>query len=99
MHCDLENSQHFVMLGPDIRIVDFSCAVPHRCYGATPVLHAGMGGPSSEGCRELEMLERTYGIFSSEPFPIVNTPAVNQLRQGNPLHLLARRFVGMMALD
>ncbi|KAF8204434.1 hypothetical protein K438DRAFT_1580256 [Mycena galopus ATCC 62051] len=90
MHCDLENSHHFVLSGADIKVVDFSCAVPHRCYGCTPTLHPGMGGPASQGCRELEMLERTYGIFSSEPFPI--TPP---LPEGNPLRLLARR-IGMI---
>ncbi|KAJ6520374.1 hypothetical protein C8R45DRAFT_58824 [Mycena sanguinolenta] len=91
-HCDLENSHHFVLSGPNIKIVDFGCAVPHTCYGATPCLHPGMGGPgpNSVGCEELEMLERKYGILSSAPFPTDRTIV---LSRENPLRLLARRFV------
>ncbi|KAJ6541817.1 hypothetical protein B0H19DRAFT_325844 [Mycena capillaripes] len=98
MHCDLEHGHHFIMSGSDVRVVDFSCAVPHRCYGATPTLHPGMGGPSgSDNCRELMMLERCYGIFSGESIPRgVNAPIVNPLTDGNPLSVLARRVVGMM---
>ncbi|KAJ7271924.1 hypothetical protein B0H12DRAFT_1228795 [Mycena haematopus] len=62
-HCDLENRHHFVFSGSNIKIVDFSRAVPHKCYGATPRLHPGMGGPDSDGCYELEMLEKLYGVF------------------------------------
>ncbi|KAJ7157148.1 hypothetical protein C8R46DRAFT_1113626 [Mycena filopes] len=91
MHCDLDDGQQFIFSGNDVRMVDFGCAVPHRCPGATPTLH----GEIPTGCRELVMLERNYGIHSGDSFPIVNAP-VAKLPTGNPLQVLARRFGGIM---
>ncbi|KAJ7045005.1 hypothetical protein C8F04DRAFT_1343396 [Mycena alexandri] len=93
MHCDLDNGRQFVLSGKNVKIVDFSVAVPHRCPGAMPTLHPGMGSAPT-GCKELLMLEERYGIYSGESFPIVNAP-IRCLAEGNPLQLLARRF-GMM---
>ncbi|KAJ7157136.1 hypothetical protein C8R46DRAFT_1040214 [Mycena filopes] len=94
MHCDLENGRQFVLSGKNIKIVDFSCAIAHRCPGATPTLHPGMGSAPT-GCQELLMLEESHGIHSGASFPIVNAP-LNCLPEGNPLQVLARKFVGMM---
>ncbi|KAJ7757513.1 hypothetical protein B0H16DRAFT_1370844, partial [Mycena metata] len=58
MHCDLDNGRQFVLSGRNVKIVDFSVAVPHRCSGATPTLH----GTAPTGCKELLMLEERYGI-------------------------------------
>ncbi|KAJ7665108.1 hypothetical protein DFH06DRAFT_1127472 [Mycena polygramma] len=97
MHCDLVDGKHIVLSGTKVMVVDFSRAVPHRCYGATPTLHPGMGGPtgSPHDCPELMMLEKSYGIFSGGNIPIAR-PVVNPLAKGNSLSVLARRVMGVM---
>ncbi|KAJ7664950.1 hypothetical protein B0H17DRAFT_1143517 [Mycena rosella] len=96
MHCELLSGHNLVMSGKDIKIVDFSGAVPHRCYGATPTLHPGRGGDSSQGCRELVALERVYGVFSGAAFPAASPGFVNPFAEENVLYVLARRVVGMV---
>jgi hypothetical protein len=93
MHCDLLSSHHLVMSGKDVRIVDFSTAVPHRCYNATPTLHPGLGGDSG-GCKELLDLEAAYGVYSGGAFPVANPFLVNPFAEGQSLHVLARRLLG-----
>ncbi|KAJ7110355.1 hypothetical protein C8R43DRAFT_1139364 [Mycena crocata] len=83
MHCDLLDPSHVLISGNDVRVVDFSRAMPHRCYGATPTLYPGMGG-DSDGCRELLALEASYGVRSGASFP---APAPS-------LNILTRRFFG-----
>ncbi|KAJ6486079.1 hypothetical protein C8R47DRAFT_1216703 [Mycena vitilis] len=97
MHCDLLDDRHIVPSGSKVMIVDFSSAVPHRCYGAMPTLYPGMGAPtgSPQDCQELVMLEKSYGIFSGGNIPIA-TPVVNPLANGNPLSVLARRVMGVI---
>ncbi|KAJ6481818.1 hypothetical protein C8R45DRAFT_1075979 [Mycena sanguinolenta] len=92
-HGNLKKGHHFVESGPSIKIVDFSYATPHSCRGATPCLHPGMGGP--RGCPELEMLEKKYGLLTSEPFPTTKISVANKSADGNPLKVLGRRL-GMM---
>ncbi|KAJ6601278.1 hypothetical protein DFH09DRAFT_1302566 [Mycena vulgaris] len=96
MHGGLLSGHHLVMSGNDVKIVDFSSAVPHLCYGAIPTLYPGRGG-DSDGCQELMDLEAAYGVFSGDAIPVAPVfAAVNPFAEGNSLHVLARRVVGMM---
>ncbi|KAJ7492095.1 hypothetical protein FB451DRAFT_1551519 [Mycena latifolia] len=98
MHCDLlsPGGHNFIMSGQDVKIVDFSTAVPHRCYSGTPTLHPGRGGDAADGCRELMALEKAYGVYSGAAIPAANPFVVNPFAEGNSLHVLARRMAGMM---
>ncbi|KAJ7292747.1 hypothetical protein C8J57DRAFT_1490235 [Mycena rebaudengoi] len=79
LHTNLLDGHHFVISGRDVKIVDFSNAVRHRCYNRTPTLQPGKGGDSS-GCKELLALEKTYGIYSGGPI-------------GNPFQVLWRKYI------
>ncbi|KAJ7455910.1 hypothetical protein B0H11DRAFT_1739632 [Mycena galericulata] len=95
-HNDLLGGRHFVDSNPDIKIVDFSKAMPHHCTGGTPLLHPGMGA-NPMGCPELMALEAAYGLFSGGKFPTTNRMFPRPFAEGMPLHRLGQRFAGMMA--
>ncbi|KAJ6617582.1 hypothetical protein B0H10DRAFT_1797142 [Mycena sp. CBHHK59/15] len=57
LHGDLADGHHFVNMGRELRIVDFSTAVPHQC------VHGPDGRGRHRGCvcPELAVLEDRYG--------------------------------------
>ncbi|KAJ7661253.1 hypothetical protein B0H17DRAFT_1144690 [Mycena rosella] len=59
LHGDLD-AHHFVAMGRDLRIVDFSVAVPHQCVSGLARRAEGHGRHHVCGCQELAVLESTY---------------------------------------
>ncbi|KAJ6551656.1 hypothetical protein B0H19DRAFT_1031018 [Mycena capillaripes] len=60
LHGDLLDGHHFVLMGRDIRIVDFSVAVPHQCVSGLAKRAEGHGRHLRCGCHELAVLEGVY---------------------------------------
>jgi len=72
-HGGLGRGHHIVRMGGDVRIIDFSLAVRHRCPNSTPVLtdskkirRSGEALPAAQ-CQELALVERTYGFRDDRP--------------------------------
>ncbi|KAK7052415.1 hypothetical protein R3P38DRAFT_3595205 [Favolaschia claudopus] len=62
LHGDLVdgNRHHFIPMGHDVRIVDFSVAVPHRCVRGLSQRAAGHGLDQICGCPEVASVERLF---------------------------------------
>ncbi|RDB28540.1 hypothetical protein Hypma_015944 [Hypsizygus marmoreus] len=71
-HGDLVRGRHFVKLGDDVRIIDFSIAVRHRCPGALPILRDSRACHAIEQCRELALMEEMCGFKGENPNPFCN---------------------------
>ncbi|KAJ7198827.1 hypothetical protein GGX14DRAFT_373805 [Mycena pura] len=61
LHGDLHNRHHFVPMGRDVRIVDFSVAVPHTCIRGLSRRAQGHDRHIVCGCPELAVLESVFG--------------------------------------
>ncbi|KAJ6475734.1 hypothetical protein C8R47DRAFT_1178970 [Mycena vitilis] len=57
LHGDLLDAHHFVPMGLDVRIVDFSVAVSHKCVSGLSKRAEGHGCHRVCGCPELASLE------------------------------------------
>lgn len=63
VHGALGDGHHFVKMGDNVRVVDFSLAVRHRCTNGTPILnssHFWTSNPVPQ-CPELALMEKTRG--------------------------------------
>ncbi|KAF7368933.1 hypothetical protein MVEN_00219500 [Mycena venus] len=58
-HGDLAGGHHFIPMGHDVRIVDFSVAVPHKCVSGLSKRAAGHRHHIC-GCHEIAVLENVY---------------------------------------
>ncbi|KAJ7694536.1 hypothetical protein B0H17DRAFT_1199066 [Mycena rosella] len=61
LHGDLD-SHHFVAMGRDLRIVDFSVAISHQCISGLARRAEGHRRHHVCGCQEPAVLESTYHI-------------------------------------
>ncbi|KAJ7242992.1 hypothetical protein C8J57DRAFT_1084107 [Mycena rebaudengoi] len=61
LHGDLLNGHHFVHMGRDLRIIDFTVAVSHQCIHDISRRAHGHGHHRQCGCPELAGLEEAYG--------------------------------------
>ncbi|KAJ6535938.1 hypothetical protein DFH09DRAFT_1402171 [Mycena vulgaris] len=63
LHGDLLDGHHFIPMGRDLRIIDFSVAVPHQCVSGLARRAEGHGHHHLCACQELAVLESTYSSF------------------------------------
>ncbi|KAJ7471278.1 hypothetical protein B0H11DRAFT_2283308 [Mycena galericulata] len=61
LHGDLSDGHHFVSMGRETRIVDFTVAVPHQCVPGLAKRAEGHDRHRPCGCQELAVLESAYG--------------------------------------
>ncbi|KAF8899138.1 hypothetical protein BD779DRAFT_62931 [Infundibulicybe gibba] len=70
IHGDLLDSRHCLKMGNEVRIIDFSLAVRHRCkLERTSQTSEDGTSESSVNCPEMELLEKTYGAMSERSDP------------------------------
>ncbi|KAJ7139074.1 hypothetical protein C8R44DRAFT_727185 [Mycena epipterygia] len=62
LHGDLLDGHHFVHMGRDLRIIDFSVAVSHKCVSGLARRVEGHGRHHICACQELASLEKTYAF-------------------------------------
>ncbi|KAF8218273.1 hypothetical protein K438DRAFT_1747467 [Mycena galopus ATCC 62051] len=60
LHGDLLDGRHFIPMGLDVRIIDFSVSVAHHCVSGLSKRAAGHGRHRVCGCPELAVLENVY---------------------------------------